>query len=76
MVTGPLADATGYATSRYGPSYNPVTTVLAGIKQFVGTTTQVKYSKGCDIVDATWPESEIIESPMSAQEQSEIGLRS
>lgn len=72
LVTGPLADATGYATSRYGPSYNPVTTVLAGIKQFVGTNAQVTYSKGCDIVDATWPESEIIESPMSAQEQSEI----
>ncbi len=72
LVTGPLADASGYATSRYGPSYNPVTTVLAGIKQFVRSSGKVVYTKGCEIVDASWPESEIIESPLTAKEQADI----
>jgi beta-glucosidase len=72
LVTGPLAAETNYAISRYGPSHNPVTNVLDGIKNYVGNSAQVSYVKGCDIVDATWPESEIIETPLTAQEQAGI----
>ena len=72
LVTGPLAAETSYAISRYGPSHNPVTNVFDGIKNYVGNGTQVSYVKGCDIVDATWPESEIIETPLTAQEQAGI----
>lgn len=72
LVTGPLADATNYAISRYGPSNNPVTSVLAGIKNFTGSSVTVDYSKGCDIVDATWPESEIIPTPLTTEEQNAI----
>jgi beta-glucosidase len=72
LVTGPLAAETNYAISRYGPSHNPVTSVLDGIKNYVGNGSQVIYTKGCDIVDATWPESEIIEAPLTAQEQAGI----
>src|SRR3569833_1076969 len=72
LVTGPLAAATSYATSRYGPSHNPATSVLDGITKYVGSGTKVTYTKGCDIVDATWPESEIIETPLTAQEQASI----
>lgn len=72
LVTGPLAKETNYAISRYGPSHNPVTSVLDGIKNYVGTGSQVTYAKGCDIVDPTWPESEIIETPLTAQEQASI----
>ncbi len=72
LVTGPLADATNYAISRYGPSNNPVTSVLAGIKNFTGSSVSVDYSKGCDIVDATWPESEIIPTPLTTEEQNAI----
>ncbi len=72
LVTGPLATETNYAISRYGPSHNPVTTVLDGVKNYVGTTTTVSYAKGCDIIDATWPESEIIETPLTLQEQADI----
>ncbi|HTI58532.1 glycoside hydrolase family 3 N-terminal domain-containing protein [Mucilaginibacter sp.] len=72
LVTGPLAAATSYATSRYGPSHNPTTSVLEGIRNYVGSSTKVSYAKGCDIVDATWPESEIIETPLTAQEQASI----
>jgi beta-glucosidase len=72
FVTGPLATATDYMMSRYGPSNNPVTTVLDGIKKLVGNKINVQYSKGCDIIDATWPESEIIPTPLTAQEQKDI----
>ncbi|WP_221284767.1 glycoside hydrolase family 3 N-terminal domain-containing protein [Mucilaginibacter sp. SP1R1] len=72
LVTGPLAAETNYATSRYGPSHNPVTNVLNGIKNYVGAGVNVNYVKGCNVIDATWPESEIIETPLTAQEQAGI----
>jgi beta-glucosidase len=72
LVTGPLAAETNYAISRYGPSHNPVTSVLDGITNYVGNSAKVNYAKGCDIVDATWPESEIIETPLTPQEQASI----
>ena len=72
LVTGPLAAETNYAVSRYGPSHNPVTSVLEGIKNYVGGGTVVNYAKGCDVIDATWPESEIIETPLTPQEQASI----
>jgi beta-glucosidase len=72
LVTGPLATETSYAISRYGPSHNPVTSVLEGIKNYVGNSATVNYAKGCNIIDATWPESEIIETPLTAQEQASI----
>ncbi|MET4082757.1 beta-glucosidase [Pedobacter sp. UYP30] len=72
LVTGPLATEVNYASSRYGPSHNPVTTVLQGLKDRVGKNGTVQYTKGCDVVDATWPESEIIETPLTEVEQNEI----
>jgi beta-glucosidase len=72
LVTGPLAAETSYAVSRYGPSHNPVTSVLEGIKNYVGTSATVNYTKGCEIIDATWPESEIIETPLTPAEQASI----
>ncbi|MFI5157571.1 MAG: glycoside hydrolase family 3 N-terminal domain-containing protein, partial [Sphingobacteriales bacterium] len=72
LVAGPLAMETSYAISRYGPSHNPVTTVYDGIKNYVGNSATVSYAKGCDIVDATWPESEIIETPLTDKEQADI----
>ena len=72
LVSGPLAMETSYAISRYGPSHNPVTTVYDGIKNYVGNNATVSYAKGCDIIDATWPESEIIETPLTDKEQADI----
>jgi beta-glucosidase len=72
LVTGPLAAETNYAISRYGPSHNPVTSVLEGVKNYMGSNANIMYAKGCDIVDATWPESEIIETPLTSQEQADI----
>ncbi|MBD1384091.1 glycoside hydrolase family 3 C-terminal domain-containing protein [Mucilaginibacter rigui] len=72
LVTGPLAVESNYSVSRYGPSHNPITSVFDGIKKYVGAAGKVSYVKGCDMVDATWPESEIIETPLTTAEQAGI----
>ena len=72
LVTGPLAKETNFTISRYGPSHNTPISVFDGISNYVGSGTKVTYAKGCNIVDATWPESEIIETPLTTQEQASI----
>jgi beta-glucosidase len=72
LVTGPLAAEEGYATSRYGPSNNPVTSVLNGIKNYAGTKANIFFEKGCEIVNEGWPETEIIPTPLSGEEQESI----
>ncbi|MCD7937500.1 MAG: glycoside hydrolase family 3 C-terminal domain-containing protein [Tannerellaceae bacterium] len=72
LVTGPLAVDESVYISRYGPQNLPVTTVLQAIETYVGEQATVTYSKGCDVVDATWPESEIIPTPLTSEEEAGI----
>ena len=71
-VCGPNADEEGYALTHYGPLAVEVTTVLEGIREKAQGKAEVLYTKGCDLVDAHWPESEIIEYPLTPDEQAEI----
>ena len=71
-VCGPNADEEGYALTHYGPLAVDVTTVLEGIQAKVEGKAEVLYTKGCDLVDAHWPESELIEYPLTDDEQAEI----
>ena len=71
-VCGPNADEKGYALTPYGPLAVDVTTVLEGIQAKVEGKAEVLYTKGCDLVDAHWPESELIEYPLTDDEQAEI----
>lgn len=71
-VCGPNANEEGYALTHYGPLAVDVTTVLEGISDKVKGKAEVLYTKGCDLVDANWPESEIIDYPLTAEEQAEI----
>ena len=71
-VCGPNADEEGYALTHYGPLAVDVTTVLEGIQAKVEGKAEVLYTKGCDLVDAHWPESELIEYPLTDDEQTEI----
>ena len=71
-VCGPNADEEGYALTHYGPLAVEVTTVLEGIKDKVAGKAEVLYTKGCDLVDANWPESEIIDYPLTSDEKKEI----
>lgn len=71
-VCGPNANEKGYALTHYGPLAVEVTTVLKGLQDKVKGKTEILYTKGCDLVDANWPESEIISYPLTTQEQAEI----
>ena len=71
-VCGPNADEEGYALTHYGPLAVDVTTVLEGIQAKVEGKAEVLYTRGCDLVDAHWPESELIEYPLTDDEQAEI----
>ena len=71
-VCGPNANEEKYALTHYGPLAVDVTTVLEGIQDKVKGKAEVLYTKGCDLVDAHWPESEIIDYPVTDEEQQEI----
>ena len=71
-VCGPNADESSFALTHYGPLAVDVTTVLEGIREAVAEGTEVLYTKGCDLVDGHWPESEIIPYPLTDDEQAEI----
>ena len=71
-VCGPNADEEGYALTHYGPLAVEVTTVLEGIREKAQGKAEVLYTKGCNLVDAHWPESEIMEYPLTPDEQTEI----
>ena len=71
-VCGPNAGEEGYALTHYGPLAVEVTTVLEGIREKAQGKAEVLYTKGCNLVDAHWPESEIMEYPLTPDEQTEI----
>jgi len=68
LVAGPLADESNFMVSRYGPNALQTITVLQGIRNYVGKEVEVSYTKGCDIVDEGWPDSELYNIPLSTNE--------
>lgn len=72
LVTGPLAKETNYTISRYGPSNNKGVSVLEGMKLYQTDKLKIDYAKGCDIVNAGWPGTEILSTPLSHEEEKEI----
>lgn len=69
-VIGPDADDDSYTHNQYGPTGNASVSVLRGIQAIPGLT--VRYARGCDLVDAHWPESEILPEPLTLSEQASI----
>lgn len=72
LVAGPLADEDNFMISRYGPNDLPTTTVLDGIRNYLGAAAEVRYAKGCDVVDAGFPDSELTDTPLTAAERTGI----
>ena len=72
-VVGPLADDDSNTPNRYGPSGIKGVTVLEGIRAKLGDRVRINHAKGCDVVDARWPESEVLPEPLSKEEREEIG---
>lgn len=66
-VIGPNADERKNLICRYGPANPPLITVYEGIKNHLPGV-EVKYARGCEIIDKNFPESELIEFPMEAGE--------
>lgn len=71
-VCGPNADERSYALTHYGPLAVDVTSVLEGIQNKLAGKAEVLYTKGCELVDANWPESELIRYPLTSDEQAGI----
>jgi beta-glucosidase len=72
LVTGPMADEINYTYSRYGPSSNNSVSVYKGIKKYGKGKLNVNYVKGCNVIDASWPESELMDVPLSEDEKTGI----
>ena len=49
--------------SRYGLNDLPTVTVLDGIRNYLGDAAEVRYAKGRDVVDAGFPDSELVGAP-------------
>lgn len=71
-ITGPNANDGSYALTHYGPLAVEVATVYDGIVEKLSDDVEVFLSKGCDMVDPNWPESELIDFPITDSEQAEI----
>lgn len=67
-VIGPNADEVKKLESRYGPANAPIKTVLQGVKDMLPQA-NVEYAQGCEIIDKYFPESELYDVPLDAEEQ-------
>lgn len=72
LVTGPLAKEENYMVSRYGPQELDNINVYEGISDYLKGKVDVVYAKGCEVVDANWPDSEVVSSPLTSQEKKDI----
>ncbi|MCQ2165081.1 MAG: glycoside hydrolase family 3 C-terminal domain-containing protein [Bacteroidales bacterium] len=70
LVTGPLADYSDYMFSRYGPNGLDPVTMLGGLREYLGDSVEVMYEKGCDVVDADFPVSDVMPFPITDAESS------
>lgn len=71
-VCGPNADERSYALLHYGPLAVEVTSVLDGLKRNLGGRCEILYEKGCELVDANWPQSEILHEELTDSERAGI----
>lgn len=67
-VIGPNANEVKKLESRYGPANAPFKTVVQGVREMLPGA-DVKYAKGCDVIDKYFPESELYDVPLDAEEQ-------
>ena len=72
LVTGPLADETNYMISRYGPNGLETVSIRRGLEDYLRGTAEVVYRKGCDTVDPRWPDTELVPTPLSADETAKM----
>lgn len=71
-VVGPNADCTTFANTHYGPLATRSVSVLEGLKTALAGKAEVVYSKGCELVDKRWPDSELYYTPPAEDEMQMI----
>lgn len=71
-VIGPNANNASYSGTHYGPQGGAPVTLLDGIRNKLGDNITVRYAKGSELVDETWPESEVLPQPPNKEEQAQI----
>lgn len=67
-LIGPNADEKKELICRYGPANAEIITMREYLGQYLPES-EIKYAKGCEIVDDRYPLSEILPVPCSAEEQ-------
>lgn len=67
-VIGPNANEAKNLICRYGPANAPIKTVYEGIRDYLPGA-DVRYAKGCDIIDKHFPESELYDVPLDSAER-------
>ena len=72
LVTGPLADDAHGWWSRYGPQRLDYITPLAGLRAKLGSAVEVRYAKGCEVIDTRFPESDILREPAAGADRAQI----
>ena len=72
LVAGPLAEDTSYMISRYGPNGLDPVSILQGLRDRLGSSAEVVYRKGCSVVNKGWPTTEVIPTPLDAEERAGI----
>jgi len=71
-VVGPNADETSFVHTHYGPLATDAVSVLQGLRTALEGKAEVVYAKGCELVDASWPESELIPVDPTLEEAAQI----
>jgi beta-glucosidase len=72
LVTGPNASSIGHSLSRYGPNNVPIISVLKGLKDKLGNSVEIKYTKGCNIASDNWLDLELSYEPPAGNEKQMI----
>lgn len=67
-VIGPNANEHDLLICRYGPANAPIKTVYQGICDMLPDA-EVRYAKGCDIIDPHFPQSEILDFDLTPAEE-------
>lgn len=70
-VIGPNADETTNLICRYGPANAPIKSVYSGIKELLPQA-DVRYARGCEIIDSYFPDSELYDVPLDSVEYAAI----
>ena len=72
LVCGPTAKSKSSSISRYGALKTAIISGLEGISNYVKDDIKVSYAKGIDIKDKHWPDSEVFDVPLDADEETMI----